>query len=146
MFSLNKKGVSGVITILVLTLASIAGAGIIYTSLQGSINTLLSPQLACTELQLSPPIEITEACINSEGNLQVSINRELGSELSDITFNVNTQDQSYRYVCGLACGVNCILPKEGQTKTYYLYPEEIPTTIATSISNCQIDTRQIPNC
>tara|TARA_Y100000034_G_C6527429_1_gene227198 strand:- start:50 stop:490 length:441 start_codon:yes stop_codon:yes gene_type:complete len=146
MQKLSKKAVSGIVATVVIMLIGIAAVAIVAVSIKSVVNedVLLSPA-KCLEMQTSPPLEITSACLNSEtGRVELNVKRSRKElEISQIDFRIAEDTWS----CGPTCG-NCNIPIPGNSQNYFFEPSilEQADSLEISVSSCLLGKKDIKPC
>jgi hypothetical protein len=139
MSSLNKKGISQIVTIvlfIVMLMASIALIASAILSLTKETTDRLAPVTNCLDLQRSPPT--IESAAISEGFLEVSVKRKL-NKISSLDFIIETSSGTERYTCGYSCGGHCILQGANQEKTFYFENQDATSITLLANGNCELD-------
>lgn len=146
---MNKKALSSVIAVTLIILVSVIAVAIISTYIIKSVKSVqLSPESSCLDLKINQALKIESACYNSSNNeVKTTINRGLNTQqISQIDFTVSSLDKTERWEVGGQC-VNCKLPEEGESKTYYLDSTSTEKrTIIISTSSCELDRIEIKPC
>ena len=91
MHSLNKRGLSQIISVLIIMTVSIIGIGIVGASINNITKSNLSPAFSCTQEQINPSVRIQSVCYNEltktlETNLTRNINENF---IGELTFSIN---------------------------------------------------------
>lgn len=142
----GKRGVSQVITILILTLLSLTTVSIFFVSIiRTSEQALLAPK-QCIEFQMNLPFELQKTCYNSINNqLEITVNRKLPVEIKNLDFNVKFERESSTWTCCETCP-NCEIVNSG-SKTYYIdIEDEIPKELNLLADGCVIQKKNIAPC
>ena len=148
-FKINKKGLSTVVSVVLVMVLSIALAGIVGTTLIKFANLSLSPAVSCTQLQISSPVSIEDACYDSStGQARVLVKRAIDSpEISEFSLALG----SSKWSCTQSCG-SCNLLGAGDTRTYYLPVQDFniqqdnANTLTLSVDSCTLTSAQIKAC
>lgn len=154
MSHMNKKGMAEIVTTLLLvaiTIASVTLAGASIYKVLNQANPQNSPEYACLDLQLlqEKPVEVTSACLNQEGEVEVRVKRSALFEglVSSMKFEFSSTIPESTWTCDNTCG-SCILPEVGQAKTYFFTLENPETLNKVNIflNDCAIDERILTIC
>ena len=148
MQSLNRKGFSQVVTILLIVILSIIAIGVLFFSVNNILNEVKqSPEFSCLDFKTSEVIRIIKTCYNeSSGEMEVSLRRNLDEniKIDSLFFNFNGEKGSSRFSCG---GVNCpceILPIGGENK--YLFNTEKFNEVSITTFGCLLDKENVGIC
>ena len=148
MQNINKKGVSGVLSTIVLMLLAIVFIGILSISIINLINQIsLGPETLCPILKSKNIIKIQEACYNDLTNdLEIIVRRNTDESIfiENIEFIINN-NKSETWQCGNSCGT-CNLPKPGNTRKYFFSSENSKNSITLRMNNCLLQEKEITNC
>lgn len=109
---LNKKGVSEIVqvmSIIALSVVALWSVGSYVLSLSQDLEKNLSPVVDCVQLKT----RLTNACLNSEGKLEVTLNKPSTDNLDKIFL---TGENGFKTSCGEGCST-CIF-KEGTKKIF----------------------------
>lgn len=139
---MNRKGISSVVTTVLLILISIASLSIVASKVLPMID--LSPQISCTEMQISPPASIQSAVIEN-GEVKLTLQRYFtGRDIKALEFRIDSSEGSSQFACTPACE-NCIIPGEGELAEYYFAfsPSEVPESIVLTIDGCTLQSYQL---
>jgi hypothetical protein len=120
MQNLSKKGMGQITAIVLLILIAVASIGIMWVAF-GKTEVALSPAFSCFEMQTSPPINLVEACYNSETReVEVTIGRTF-NDIYGETFELSifSAGDSTTWSCGNTCGA-CFVPRKGEVETYFM--------------------------
>lgn len=147
MQTVNKKGVSTVVSAIFLIIITMASAGIIWSSIKPIVD--LSPEVSCAELKIQKPIFFQSICYNSDTNqLETLIKRKLeSSQLSNFQISISDDVNNLDLSCGVTCGGQCVILQEGESKKYFI--EELtfsPKIAILKTSGCSIDELKIGDC
>ena len=113
MQNLNKKGISEIVQITSIIALSIIAITMIwgYVSYLSNIaSNQLSPTVDCLQLQT----RITSACINSEGNIEVTINKAITDKITRVNL---VGDNNFKASCGESCST-CLLQESDSKKIF----------------------------
>lgn len=136
------------IAIILIGLAAVALLGINVIKIVN--NPQLGPQTFCTNLQISPPLSILDACYRaSTGDLEIrTLRTNEATQLSDVTFAVSVANERLIWSCGNVCGSSCILQEPGDIKSYYLNINSPVNSVQISvyIGSCDVQTKEIITC
>ena len=140
MQSLNKKGLSEIIAVVLIISLSIIAVGMVWGVIKKQ-TAVLSPAFSCLDIQTQPPIEVSEAkTVNSK--LEIKVSRKPTDETIinkmyfTIVYTDSTTDIAY---AGNDCTKTDILAK-GETKKYYfdIPAGKNPRQIAYGVNNCPV--------
>ncbi|MBM3231994.1 hypothetical protein FJZ21_01290 [Candidatus Pacearchaeota archaeon] len=142
MRNLNKKGMSSVVQISLLTILSVTAISMVWGYVSDFSNSLnqLSPAVDC----ISQKSKLTSACVNSEG--KVKLNIDVGLEEYIYNLNINYLEESF--FCGQTCGSCSVIDEQGR-KVIYINTQEnvnLQDTITVSINKCLEETATISQC
>lgn len=145
---MNKKAIAPVISVTLIILISILAVGILSTYIIKSSKSIqLSPETSCLDLKLNQALKINSVCYNETTNeVKTNINRVLNTQLFTIDFTLSSTDKTEKWKVGGSC-LNCKLPEEGESKTYYLdsTSTEKRTLILSTVS-CELDRKEVNIC
>ena len=146
---INNRGISQVVAIAVLILLAIIAISALWVAVKPIVS--LSPELSCTQLQLSEPqvLSIEKACYDSSGGeVVLTLSRSLSS-INDKTldFSLAFEDGKInKYRCGEGCEGSSVLNR-GETKKYFFAVDETPMQASISVNSCSLETSDIePSC
>ena len=148
MFSaVNNKALSEVIAVAFMILLAILSIVIVWASVRPII-TNLAPEVNCAETRIKMPIEIINACYNTETrDVEVKLMRKISdsTNIKTIEFTLSgKEDINYR--CGQNCDSATIL-KPGQTKTYYFATNDekakTTTSVVFGINDCILESKKL---
>lgn len=147
MSNINKKGLSSVISTLVIILVAICAISIIALYLNSTITKpFLSPENNCLNSKLNPSLSIKDICYNDKTkDLEIKINRNLNDKsISQIIFTINSNSGTKNWQCSNSCG-DCDILDKGSTKTYYLALDSLEnqTSISLGENSCLLETKNI---
>ena len=141
MRNLNKKGVSDIISTVLILVLTIAVIGTLANQIFHVINSpALSPESSCPVLSSKNIAQIIKACYNSE-TLETEITLDKNNQ------NIKIKSLSFLldetpFSCGNNCGTCQILQEE--TQTYYFNKEA--KQLSLFVNNCFIEQKAIKNC
>jgi len=142
MQSLNKKGFSSILQVIILSALSIISLSLIWgyvSDLSNSLGNQLSPAVDCINQQS----QVISACINSQGKIQLDIQEALEEKISNL--NVNVGGESFS--CDSSCQSCSILSSENSRKTIYLSTQNPnPPSLIASINGCAVEQITISQC
>lgn len=142
---MNKKGISEIIAMSILILSILAGATIVFNSIQNTFS--LSPEFTCLEMTTSPQIKIHSACFNSQTNsINFELSGSLSNTLSELTILADLEEYT-EWSCGNSCGT-CTLPGPGQTQQYSIQTgnPEAPESLSLKFEDCIFTTQSLNSC
>lgn len=140
----NKKALSQIITVVLITALSIVAISILFVFTKGLIKDIaLSPEFSCFDINIDSPIKIQKTCYNqTTQDLEVTLKRKLhDTSITSLDFIM----QNSVYSCG-ETDCNCIVLKQGETKTYFFSIEESPQQIIIKTQNCILDNKEVEVC
>jgi len=147
----NKRGLSDIVStsvLIILALASVGFAGYSVMNLLALGDIQSSPTYNCLDLttRLTLPVQITKACINSEGKVEALIQRS-SEELSINSLSFVLEDETW--TCSQnTCGSACEVLNKGTSKIYHFTPNQNPLDkkLEVYLGTCKIDEKKIGNC
>ncbi|MDO8564335.1 MAG: hypothetical protein Q7R87_04980 [Nanoarchaeota archaeon] len=146
---MNKKALAPVIATTLIILVSIIAVGIISTYVIKSVKSVqLSPESSCLDLKINQALKIETTCYNIIDNeVKTTIKRAINTQqISTIDFTISSLDKTEHWQVGGTC-LNCKLPDEGESKTYYLAPSDFDKgELIISVSSCELDRKEIKPC
>lgn len=147
MQNISKRGLVGIVSIVVFIAASIASLAIVWTSISATANQL-SPALSCSEMQASLPLRIDKACIDN-GQIKVTLSRNSETEIKEAKISLAGDNSlpSQQFSCGNNCE-SCIIPKfsgDSTIFTAHLSNEEI-TSASLFLDGCFVSSVDITSC
>jgi len=149
MSNMKIKGLSSIVTTMLLVLLTVVATGTLYSLVKTTISDpLSSPEFNCLNLQLNPPVTIQYACINSQTNdIEVKLKRESDLEINSLSFLLLSDKGETPFSCGESCS-QCIILDSPGTKTYLLNPQELlsQNSIKLYTYSCLIGEKTISNC
>lgn len=133
--------VIGIVLMVVVGLSLAATASVLINSIIKQAS--LSPEVSCLDMQIKNALSIEKACYN-----QISKDAEItikasNIEIKDLNFII-TKKESKTFSC-TNCN-NCVILKNGETKTYYFQYMDMPEKIAIIANGCFIEEKNIANC
>tara|TARA_Y100000310_G_C20608394_1_gene776722 strand:- start:145 stop:585 length:441 start_codon:yes stop_codon:yes gene_type:complete len=141
----NKKGLSNVISVVIIIMLSITLIGILSTGIFNILNDpTLSPSQSCLVLDSKNVLEIEHTCYNDlTKDLEVTVRRSGDKTLflNSIQF---TLDDSITWECGNSCGT-CKLLQPGNSRKYFFNTIEAKS-LALKANNCLVDLEKISIC
>lgn len=143
MYNLNKKGMSSVVQISLLTMLSVMAISMVWgyvSDLSNSLENQLSPSVDC----ISQKSDVANACVNSDGKVELSIDVGIEEKVSNL--NINYFGESFS--CGQTCGSCNIIDEQGRKKVYIDTQEDVNVQddITASINGCLPETLTISQC
>jgi len=143
MQTLNKRGLSNLISNILIILMVIAVIGTLSAQTFKLINSpALSPETSCPLIYSKNIIDIQKSCYNEltqETELRISRTSEK-ILISSLKFSYDQET----YSCGNTCGT-CNILEQRETRTYY-FPGN-PEEITIFLNNCFMETKRITtNC
>jgi len=118
MQSLNKKGLSEVVQTSLLILLSISAIFTMWSyvkDLTGDFEETLSPVVGCINMKS----KIESACINENRQVEVTLIKALGEEITRTDFGLNGES----FICGDNLCQSCTFTEDKNLQTIYLNPE-----------------------
>ena len=146
--SINKKGLSDIIAVVMVIGMSIAVLALLGTFLFNLVGETaqLAPAVSCFEMTS----KIESVCYDdSNSDLQIKLRRGLSDEgIFSFKFSIESAGNADLYYCGEQCGEQCTIPGIGETKILNLNlqastPEKI-TLFANE--NCNLGTKKVLSC
>ena len=124
MQNLNKKGLSDIISTVLIILLSISLVFILSNSIVNLLNNpSLSPDTSCPILQFKSIVKMQKVCYDKNlGDILVTVQRSNDENLlvNSMEFIIEKDSgETNSFSCGNQCGT-CKLPNVGKTTTYYL--------------------------
>lgn len=113
MHSINRKGVSEIVqiaSIILLSLVALSLVWIYVSRVSGNSLDQLSPLVDCVQLQT----KIESACLNSNSEIEVMINKDLTDEINEFYLK---SESGYESFCGGTCS-ECNIPDSGIKKIF----------------------------
>lgn len=147
MQSLNNRGLSQIVSIVLLIGVIIAAFAIIsFYVLRLAHEPLYSPQGTCIKLELNSPLRINNVCYNENTKqIETTLSRSLNSNLTQIEF-VKSSSKTEKWKCASGCP-DCTILGEGETKTYYLDSSfEQDSTFIIAVDDCKLEEKKIVLC
>ncbi len=151
MQSLNKKGVSEVVTtstLIVIALASVALASYSIFDLIKIGNLQSSPTYNCLDLttRLTPPIRLAKACINQNGEIEALLQRSTENiQISSFSFVLPEET----WACSQeTCSESCEILPPGTSRNYFLSPQSSPEDkiLEIYVGTCKITEVRLTQC
>lgn len=146
MQNINKKGLSQIISVMLIIGLSLASISVLWVTIKELTNPdiLLSEQ-TCLDYKINQPFSIIKACYNeSSKELELNLEKKFDSEIKNIEFVVYDSQESSKYKCGESCN-NCKLPST--KRIYYFSLEQQPEKVSLVLEgNCVIETREVGGC
>ena len=141
MQSLNKKAQASALITVMTILLTISLIILVALSINKIISSArFSPQISCLDMQVSQPLTMTKACVNSEDKIEVNVRRDLTVDFNEFYFVTQTRQETERYLVGPNCPL-CELQGKGETKTYILEEPLLETEKITILLNdCAVQT------
>ncbi len=145
----NKRGVSEIVSVVLIILISISLVGImfVYITDYASKPLQLSPQ-NCINMQSNLPISIDSACYNKlNNNVELKLSRSIDNfVISSLKLSINEGGKSFSWSCSSTCNT-CIIPNVGEKKFYYVLANSKPISLTMTINDCaEITTKKIDEC
>jgi len=151
---INKKGISEVVAVVLIILISIVAISILFVVVRQQLD--FSPQLSCTELQIKQVFGIKDACLDeASGKVITTLKRSFDdTQINSIGFTISfANEEKINSICdgpfGLSCGSDCLIPKAGETKKFYLdiTGQSNPESLLIKANGCVLQNTEIlPNC
>jgi hypothetical protein len=143
MQSINKKGFSSILQITIISALTIVCLFLIWgyvKDLTDEFSNQLSPAVDC----ISQRSEVSRACINGQGIVEVSLNTAVGENTKNLYINLEGES----FTCSESCSSCTILESKNQgKKTIYLNQENKKSkNLITSINGCTPQQIQIESC
>lgn len=144
MRNLNKKGMSSIIQISLLTMLSVMAISMVLgyvLELSDGLGSRLSPTVDCIQQES----EITNACINAEGKVEINLEVALDESINKVNLLLNQESFS----CGGDSCQSCIISENENRKTIYINPTNLAQSsdqLIVSINGCQAQPKQLGNC
>ena len=149
-FLQNKRGVSGVVTTVMLILLGMAAVSIAGVYIMQVVKSpALSPELSCFDMQVNQDFQVNGACYNvSDGELMVIVQRsfeDLGISSFDFVFGGDGDSTSWR--CGGTCGF-CKVLDSGEMRKYYFDFSDLdkPKEVEIRIDSCGLAKTKVTTC
>ncbi len=116
----NRKGVSSVVSTLLIVLVGIIIVGSIAFIIIRSTVTL-SPTASCSSLSINPPISLQNICISSlKDELSLTLKRTIeDTDITILNFELHDGERRAEWLCSSFCG-DCDILEPGSSKTYFL--------------------------
>ncbi|OIO81552.1 hypothetical protein AUJ84_00805 [Candidatus Pacearchaeota archaeon CG1_02_32_132] len=147
-FIKNKKGISEVISVVMIIMLTVSAAAIVFATVRSSISQL-SPGIDCTTHTISNTLSVKYACYDKELNrIELTIKRNINEDsISRADFKILGEGSSEELICGNTCG-GCNLLSPGETKNYYLEELKIknPESVVLSVDGCTLEKTTIRPC
>jgi flagellin-like protein len=144
----NKRGVSEVVTTVLLVAISVSIFSILYIFVIDYAQKPLSlSPTSCIDIQSSPPISIDSACYNSlTKNVDVKLRRGIDNIVIDglIISSKSLADTSI-VSCGGVCS-SCKILNSGESKVYYVPVSEKPSIISLMVNDCELPEVSVEKC
>lgn len=148
MQALNKRGLSTVVSAVIVIMISALLAVMIGYGIKEFTEVSLGPAVACTQLQIVPSLSITKACYNAETHdVELMVQRAFDDRGED-AFEISLQSSTgafEKWSCSNLCGT-CEMLAPGETKSYYLGMQEQPSQIIIESNGCSLEQRAVPLC
>lgn len=150
----NKKALSNVVAVLLITLISVTAVSVLYSQLRPILSPekALAPAFSCFDFKLNQPVTIQNACFNSETRkFEISLSQKQDISSHSLKFSFIQENNGEEWLCGGLCS-SCIINSNSSNSVYYLPLDNIPFNaenspkLLLSISGCQIDSRQLSIC
>ena len=149
MFKLNKKGLSDIISTVLIILLILVSVSLISMSVFKLVkNPALSPGESCPIIQFNKVVKIYKVCLNQETkDIEITLERNLDENylIEELAFVVDKNEKTNKYKCGDQCG-ECKILNPGNIKTYYITTQENPDKLSLILNNCVLETKEINNC
>lgn len=140
---INKKGMSSIIQVSILAALSILALSMVWgyvSDLSNGLGSRLSPAVDCIQ-----QLPIINACINTEGKIEVNLEVALGDSINKIDLSLNQESFS----CGDSSCQSCIIGGTENRKTIYLnptIPAQVSHELAVSINSCSPELIPLKTC
>lgn len=149
MQNLNKKGLTQVVSILIVTLFSISAVSLLaYSVFVLSDGVSNSPAISCLQMQANFPVSIENVCYSKDTReVEVILRRNLDDRLSINKLNfVVSGNKAEQWMCGDGCSCNVVSP--GGEKKYYFSVSDFDSADEFSMIyyGCVVETRNIRDC
>lgn len=143
MRNLNKKGLSSIVQVSLLTMLSVMAISMVWgyvSDLSSDFENQLSPAVDC----ISQESSIASACLNSQGKIELSI--DVGIEERISSLDISYSEESFS--CGQTCGSCSLVDEQGMKKVYVDTQENVnlQDSITASINKCLPETLTISSC
>ena len=141
--SLNKRGLSQIITTVILIGLVLIAISLIWVFVSGLIqkSALLSPENSC--IAPIPTLEILKACYNpSTSELEVVVSNNFEDKIAQFYFLVDA-NEPLTFCCGVDCP-GCKTPEN--SKRYYLSLSEKPKDVSLKLKSCVFREVKVWDC
>lgn len=141
MQGINRSGFSPVIQMTILSTLSIISLLLIWgyvVDLSTGLDEQLSPVVDCINQQS----EVTSACINTDGKIELTVNTALEEKINKLNINIGQESFS----CDKLCQSCTILQKEGSQTIYLGAESPSPANLVASINGCTPQQFEIKKC
>ena len=146
---INKRGVSEVVSVVLIILISISLVSIMFVYIMdyASKPLQLSPQ-NCINMQSNPPITIDSACYHKlSNNVEVKLSRSVDNfDITSLKLSVSDGSKSSSWSCSKSCNT-CSVLSTGEKKFYYVLASSKPIILKLTINDCsEISYNKIDEC
>ena len=148
--TMNSRGFAAVVGAVLVMVVSMTLAILVGTLFVKGIGLSLSPAISCTRLQIDSPVEIQNACYDSQAQqIKVSLSRKFDSQ-DLVSFSLSlTGSQNSKWSCSQSCG-SCELLDSGATKEYKIpttdFNAQETNTLGLFVNDCALSSTQIAIC
>jgi len=139
---MNRKGLSNIVSTMLILLLSIAALTLLYTILKPMIvDTTMSPQVSCFDWKVNPPLKLSNACFNSTSN-EVRVNVMKIGDVSKVDSLEFTLTKSGSEIAKWQVGGECGQSSFNENREDYYLPftglnfEKGSQTIILNLRNC----------
>ena len=146
----NKKGLSSVVTTLIILLLALIALTITYATASNILYSIkYSPSLTCSDIKIENPIEIVSSCYNEKnGKIEIQLRRSFSSiEINELRFTLSSSLNSLDYSCGgLSCG--CTILNQGEIRKYEFIPvsPQSYNQVIIKADDCVLKEKEISVC
>ncbi len=145
MSSINKKGLSEIIAVVMMIGMSVVALTLLGTFLFNLVGETaqLAPAVSCLEMTS----KMESACYDGPNlELQIKLKRGLGDKgITSFKFGVESAGTTNSYSCGEECG--CIIPEMGETKILSYGFSTMPDKLTLFANeNCNLGTKKVIAC
>mgnify|MGYP001558105253 CR=1 FL=1 len=142
----NKKGLSQVVSVVIIILLAISSVSLVSLFVFKIINNpQFSPNTSCLSIKLDNLASVNSACYNNSSNeTEIKISRKSDNDffIDSMELILSDGKDSKTWTCS-SCG-SCEILGNGESKVYFV--EGSGSELSLKVNGCVVDTTSVGNC